>query len=247
LIPLHRLAVVAVVTLLALSFRPVYATTAKTCDVLESLEFNSESRTASYDIAINLAHVRPPTTYFAVEVNGDPKPASFEVVSNDANFPIYKAEVTGRTLSPIDTTGPDKFPFDRYEIDILIRIPLEPEIFCHVNPPALKGQLLQANIVVLSNFSPVDASIELSRPVVWQSVIMIWALAAAPLLGLVVLKKKTNKLLSGLLSGSFVSPGLVYFFSCIPSRNALSYFELTVVTAAAVTVIVSVVVILRRR
>ena len=231
--------------MLVLSVQPVYATTTnKACDIFESIEFDPESRIVSYEIIVN-TWTRPLAIDFVVTINGDPNRASFEIVSTQKQ--IYKARVTGRILSPVDVTGPEKFPFDRYGIDIVIDFQFEPGSFCDVSPPKLKGRFLQPNITDLSRSPPVRVNIELSRPIVWQSVIMIWALVAVPLLGLVVLKKKTNRVLSGLLSGSFVSSGLVYFFSCIPSRNALSYFELTVVTTAAVTVIVNVVVILRRR
>lgn len=219
---------------------------------MESIEFDSESRIVSYEIIVN-TWTRPLALDLVVEVNGDPNHGLFEIVSIERQ--IYKAKVTGRILSPIDIAGPESFPFDRYGIDIIIDARFELGSFCDINPPKLTGRFLQANKTDLSRSPPVEVSIELSRPVTWQSIFMFAAFI--PLLGLLVLlvplfrKEKDWTLLLGPVS-SIISCGaiystFVYILNCIPSRNTFSCFELVLVATMAITCIVIVAVILRRR
>jgi hypothetical protein len=240
--------------MITISFHPVYATTTKkACYIRESITFDSESTTASYEIEVD-ATTRPQVTDFVLEVNGEPQRASFEIISNDPNEPIYKAVVTGKTLSPIDIAGPDKFPFDRYKVDILIRVSFESDTDCNVNPPSLTGPLLEPKITVLSDSPPVAVSIELSRPLHNQLEVM--GLAAAPLVCLgvpLLFKKKTDGirafvLVLGILSSTFFSSLLGNVYNVIPSpRTMPSYFELTFFATAVIVVIVNAAVFLRRR
>jgi hypothetical protein len=233
-----------------LSAQPVYATTThKACDIFESIEFDPESRIASYEIIVD-TWTRPLVIDLVVTINGDPNRASFEIVSTQQQ--IYKATVKGSILSPVDVTGPEKFPFDRYGIDIVIDVQFEPGSFCDVSPPMLKGRFLQPNITDLSRSPPVKVSIELSRPAMWQLVFML--VAFIPLLGLLVLLFKTEKdwtpilgMISSILSWSAINSIFESILNCIPSRNTLSWFELVLVATTITTCIISVGVILWRR
>jgi hypothetical protein len=214
----------------------------KACDVLLGIDFDSGNRAATYTITVN-ARMRPEATDFIVEVNGDFKRASFEEVSKEDQ--LYKATIEGETLSPIDLTGPERFPFDQYRIDIVIHLPFPSDTYSQINPPVFRGSFLQAHLEVVSNTTPItEGGVVIDRPLTWQVAFLV--LACIPLM--VVLAEVAPKTLrsrkkafASLLAVPIVSgvglEALLTSFQYIPSRNALSYYEWGLVLSLVLAIV----------
>lgn len=233
--------VLILVSAFAFSSQPVYAANLKACDILLGIDFDSGKRAATYTITVN-ARMRPEATHFIVEVNGDFKRASFEEVSKEDQ--LYKATIEGETLSPIDLTGPEQFPFDQYEIDIVIHLPFPPDTYSQLNPPVFRGSLLQAKLEVVSNTRTTEGRVLIDRPLTWQ--VTFLGFACIPIV--VIFAETTPKTLrsrkkafGSLLAVPIVSgvalDALLTSFQYIPSRNALSYYEWGLVLSVVLAIV----------
>jgi len=192
-----------------------YGSPNKASDIFLKIIFNAQSRTAEYRITVN-TEIAPENVSFIAKVNNDTLQARFEAVSKDLG--IYKAEIDGETLIPIDLNGPQNFPLDQYEIEISLFLPFPPGMVNQVFQPALNAPRLMVSVHPIET-NPSHTKFVLSRPFFIQ--LIFFSTGALPLLAFLPVKY------ANIFFGAGPAESLLtYYLQWVPSRNSPSYFDL---------------------